>query len=704
MNEAVEIFREEALEHLDTLESALLEIEEHPDDEQINLAFRAMHTIKGAAGMVGFDHLSHFTHHLESFFDRARNGEFLLSAPMISLILECRDHIQQLLDSNPPVEEQTAISDSLVERLHQFVPQKDDRLAPSVDVTAESESSSAISDTQWWRIQITPAPHAFQDGFDLKPLLRELKSMGTMASFIRMGECEAGVFDPQNCYLNVLVLLHSSASYSDLDDVFIFVADDWQITMEPIDVDTDLESLTSVVSEQGWLAAQELQAHFEPVAGSSSSTVTDESSSPDHSDSSVSSTAPISVEKKTENQTSAVSVKKIAAEQVVKVPSGKLDILMNLIGELVIVQARLNEVSRSQHNEQLDSLVEELSLLGTELRDTAFDIRMLPIGSTFARFRRLVRDLGRELNKDVQLKTEGAETELDKMVLDRLGDPLVHLLRNSMDHGIEHPDERIEAGKPEKGTILLSAAHHDGQIVVTISDDGAGLDCEKILTKARQKGLVTANQELTPRKIYSLIFEPGFSTADKVSDVSGRGVGMDVVRSSIESMQGRVDIDSQAGQGTTITIYLPMTLAIIEGLMVRVASERYIIPLSVVEECIETSSSEESRKDGARLVNNRDHLIPCVRLRELFSIYGTSPEIEQTVITFTGKERIGVTVDEVIGQYQTVIKSLSRLYQHIPGLMGATILGNGDVAMILDINKLIDEAQPVMELMPDMSK
>ncbi|CAG9000370.1 MAG: Chemotaxis protein CheA [Candidatus Celerinatantimonas neptuna] len=704
MNEAVEIFREEALEHLDTLESALLEIEEHPDDEQINLAFRAMHTIKGAAGMVGFDHLSHFTHHLESFFDRARNGEFLLSAPMISLILECRDHIQQLLDTNPPDTGQISVSDVLVARLHAFVPLKDESIAPSEVLSESPEVSFDGEDLKWWRIEITPALLAFQDGFDLKPLLRELKSMGTMASFIRMGEFETDAFDPQNCYLNVLVLLQSSASYSDLEDVFIFVADDWQVVIEPLGVDSNLEELTSVVSEHGWLSIQELQSHLGQSPGQSSSAIAvkESSSASIHDDSP--SSSPSIAEKAAPSKTSSAGSKKISSEQVVKVPSGKLDILMNLIGELVIVQARLNEVSRSQHNEQLDSLVEELSLLGTELRDTAFDIRMLPIGSTFARFRRLVRDLGRELNKNVQLKTEGAETELDKMVLDRLGDPLIHLLRNSMDHGIEHPDERIAAGKPEKGTILLSAAHQDGQIVVTIADDGAGLDCEKILNKARQSGLVAANQELSPRKIFSLIFEPGFSTAEQVSDVSGRGVGMDVVRASIEAMQGRVEIDSRAGKGTTITIYLPMTLAIIEGLMVKVANERYIIPLSVVEECIETSAAEESRKDGARLVKNRDELIPCVRLRELFSVYGKSPDIEQTVITFTGKERIGVTVDEVIGQYQTVIKSLSRLYQHIPGLMGATILGNGDVAMILDINKLIDEAQPVMELMLDMSK
>ncbi|MFM2484615.1 chemotaxis protein CheA [Celerinatantimonas yamalensis] len=693
MNEAVDIFRQEAQEHLDTLESALLEIEEHPDAEQINLAFRAMHTIKGAAGMVGFDHLSLFTHHLESFFDRARNGEFELSAAMISLILECRDHIQQLLEEMEPSIELTAMSDQLSQQLNEFVPQS----VAADPVVVENEnvvSASRVAGKDiLWRIEITPNQLAFQEGFDLLPLLRELATLGQSKVYEQLPTMTAETFDPQLCYLRVLVLLQSPANRNDIEDVFIFVADDWQIKIDEI-THSRFDDVLAHIGEQGWLSAAQLSE-----------------SNPDLSLAEAPSSKPLPLaETHSSKPASNPSVssqqdvkRKLPEGQIVKVPSNKLDMLMNLIGELVIVQARLNEVARVEQNEQLDTLAEELSLLGSELRDTAFDIRMLPIGSTFARFRRLIRDLGKELNKDVQLQTEGADTELDKMVLDHLGDPLVHLLRNSMDHGIEHPEQRIAAGKAAKGTILLTASHHDGQILITISDDGAGLDAEKILNKARQRGLVGAHQELDLSEIYLLIFEPGFSTVDKVSGVSGRGVGMDVVRTSIESLQGRVEIDSQPGQGTTTTIYLPMTLAIIEGLMVRVSNERYIIPLSVVEECIETFASESSSHDGARLVKNRGELISCVRLRELFTIHGQQPVIEQTVITHVGKERLGVTVDEVIGQYQTVIKSLSRLYQKVPGLIGATILGNGDVAMILDINKLVDEARS-SEPMLNMSR
>lgn len=687
MSEAVDIFRQEALEHLDTLEAALLELEEHPDDEQINLAFRAMHTIKGAAGMVGFDHLSHFTHHLESFFDRARNGEFELSGPMISLILKCRDHIQQLLEQSEPTAQMIELSDMLTQQIQDFAPQAASR-SPVSDTTAQTlvAPTEASCDVILWRIEIKPNELAFQDGFDLLPLLRELEGLGQMASFYQLEPIAYDQLDPQNCYLSVLVLLEAADNKNAIEDVFIFVCDDWQIQIDSLGA-LDFASCSQALAEQGWLDCAQLQA------------------SGPKADLSLSQASKPTTESKQVPRAHKTPTAKVAAEgQIVKVPSTKLDMLMNLIGELVIVQARLNEVARVEHNEQLDALAEELSLLGTELRDTAFDIRMLPIGSTFARFRRLVRDLGNELNKDVQLKTEGAETELDKMVLDHLGDPLVHLLRNSMDHGIEHPQQRIDAGKDPKGTILLSAFHHDGQILIKIEDDGAGLDSKKILSKARQRGLVGAHQELDPSQIYQLIFEPGFSTADKVSDVSGRGVGMDVVRTSIESLQGRVEIDSYPGKGTITTIYLPMTLAIIEGLMVRVGSEHFIIPLSVVEECIETFAKEQSSADGARLVENRGELISCVRLRELFAIGGEQPAIEQTVITHAGKDRLGITVDEVIGQYQTVIKSLSRLYQHVPGLMGATILGNGDVAMILDINKLVDEVKSPMESMPTMGR
>lgn len=718
MSEAVDIFRQEAQEHLDTLEAALLELEEEPDQEQINLAFRAMHTIKGAAGMVGFDHLSHFTHHLESFFDRLRNGEFELSDAMISLILLCRDHIQLLLEQPEPDAALIEMSDQLGQQINEFTRAATGDLPASQPVeTPEQveasalgqEANDAFESVSLWHIYIKPHSEAFQDGFDLLPVMRELTGLGLSAQWINFPSMDLDQFDAQRCYLQLTVLLETTADLHALEDVFIFVGDDWQIELTPLP-HTTWEAAYEILAHQGVMDAstflEQLPSSDEPnheTPPSSPEAVDLVEPEPFVSSQEISSGTPQAKPLHCAAKEKSKSNKRVSDGQVVKVPSAKLDSLMNLIGELVIVQARLNEVARVESNEQLDTLAEELSMLGTELRDTAFDIRMLPIGSTFARFRRLIRDLAKELHKDVQLKTEGADTELDKMVLDHLGDPLVHLLRNSMDHGIEEPQVRAESNKDPKGTIFLSAAHQDGQIVITIADDGAGLDREKIRQKAIQRGLISEQQELEPRQIYALIFEPGFSTADQVSDVSGRGVGMDVVRTSIEGLRGRVEIDSTAQQGTTTTIYLPMTLAIIEGLMIRVGQEHFIIPLSVVEECIETRAHEKTTRDGARLIENRGELISCVRLREIFKINSAPLTIEQTVITYAGKERIGITVDEVIGQYQTVIKSLSRLYQHVPGLMGATILGNGDVAMILDINKLVDEVKSAA-LTPVMSK
>jgi len=314
---------------------------------------------------------------------------------------------------------------------------------------------------------------------------------------------------------------------------------------------------------------------------------------------------------------------------------------------------------------------------------------MLPIGTTFSRFRRLVRDLSNELNKNIELVTEGAETELDKTVIDRLGDPLVHLIRNSIDHGIEMPEQREASGKPAKGTVLISAVHRESKVVITIKDDGAGLNAEAIRAKAIERGVLSEDSTHTDQELYNLIFDAGFSTAKVVSSVSGRGVGMDVVKRSIEELRGTVSIDSEPGKGSTVTIELPLTLAIIEGLLVQVEQEKYVIPLSQVEECIELTADEVESANGNQLIEVRGELVPYLRLRECFDSNGDSLEIEQIVVIRTGDKRFGFTVDQVIGQHQTVIKALGKMYEGIDGLAGATILGDGNVALILDTNALI---------------
>lgn len=373
----------------------------------------------------------------------------------------------------------------------------------------------------------------------------------------------------------------------------------------------------------------------------------------------------------------------------IRVSADKLDYLVDLVGELVIVQAQISQMVGESGNPVLTSLSEELERLSDELRDSTLGIRMLPIGTTFSKFRRLVRDLSDELGKEIELQTRGAETELDKTVIERLGDPLVHLLRNSIDHGIETPAEREAAGKPAHGTITLTAEHSGGEVLILINDDGKGMSADSIKSKAVEKGLISAEEDLSENEIFGLIFQPGFSTAKNVTSVSGRGVGMDVVKRAIDSLRGSIDIDSKPGEGTVITIRLPLTLAIIDGLQVRVEDGYYVIPLSLVEECVELTRKDIEDANGQQFINLRGEIVPYIRIREWFEIEGQAPEIEQIVITGVEGSRMGVVVDTVIGEHQTVIKSLGRVYRDVEGISGATIKGDGTLALILDIPKLV---------------
>jgi two-component system chemotaxis sensor kinase CheA len=374
----------------------------------------------------------------------------------------------------------------------------------------------------------------------------------------------------------------------------------------------------------------------------------------------------------------------------VRVRSEKLDSLVDLIGELVTVHARLAQLASARHDVELDGVSEEVERLTWELRDQVLNIRMLPIGTTFSRFGRLVRDLGEELGKDVVLSTEGAETELDKTVIERLSDPLVHLIRNCIDHGIEPPAVRQAAGKPPKGRIHLAARHSGAYVSIEVSDDGSGIDPERVRQRAAEMSLIGAESELSEKEIHAFVFHSGLSTAASVSSVSGRGVGMDVVKRAIDGLRGGIDILSRPGAGTTFTLKLPLTLAIIDGLLVKIGGDFFIFPLSAVEECIELHREDAGRAHGRNLVNVRDEIVPYIRLREQFTVSGKPPAIEQVVLTEARGQRIGFVVDEVVGEHQTVIKALGRLYRDVRGLSGATVLGDGSVALILDLPQLIE--------------
>ncbi|MFH1019170.1 MAG: chemotaxis protein CheA, partial [Pseudomonadota bacterium] len=360
----------------------------------------------------------------------------------------------------------------------------------------------------------------------------------------------------------------------------------------------------------------------------------------------------------------------------------------------VVTQARLTQIASHHKDSDLVEPVEEVERLTAELRDCVLNIRMLPIGTTFAKFKRLVRDLSAELGKEVVMVTEGAETELDKNVIDQLGDPMVHLIRNSIDHGIESPEERERAGKPRKGTITLAAQHSGANVVITVTDDGKGLDAEKIRQKGLEKGLLRADMELSEQDIWNTIFVPGLSTAKTVTSVSGRGVGMDVVKSTVDALKGSVFVTSSVkGQGTTITIMLPLTLAIIDGLLVKVGETHFVLPLSQVEECVELTGEDIARFHERRMLPVRDQLVPYVRLRDFFAISGERPAREQMVISRINGDRFGLVLDDVVGEHQTVLKSLGWVYRNATGLSGSTILGNGHVALILDVANVMQCAR-----------
>jgi two-component system chemotaxis sensor kinase CheA len=377
----------------------------------------------------------------------------------------------------------------------------------------------------------------------------------------------------------------------------------------------------------------------------------------------------------------------------VRVPADRLDQLVNRVGELVTVQARLSQAAANREDSELLVIAEEVERLTAELRDTSLNMRMLPIGTTFSKFKRLVRDLANELGKKVELKTSGAETEIDKTVIEKLNDPLVHLIRNSLDHGIESPEVRQAQGKSAAGTVLLAAAHSGDSVKITIKDDGKGLDREAILAKGVEKGLVHGDAQLSDNEVYNLIFAPGFSTAREVTGISGRGVGMDVVKRAIDALRGSIMIDSAAGAGSTITIRIPLTLAIVESLLVSVADDNYALPLSIVEECVELSREDVARAHGRHLINVRDQIVSYIPLRHEFSIDAEPPALQQVVITNVNGNKVGFVVDQVIGQHQSVIKSLGRMYRDVRGISGATILGDGSVALILDINHLAQRAE-----------
>ncbi|MDJ0391609.1 chemotaxis protein CheA [Roseomonas sp. E05] len=643
----VETFRQESQELLEQLEQALLDLEHRPGDmELIDSAFRALHTIKGSGAMFGFDAVAAFTHHVENAFDEVRKGRLAASSELVALALAAQDHLRILLER--PAEAEAERREAILVGLRAII--QGDMAPVAVSPPAE-EQAPAI---QGWRIGIQLPRNAMAMGTNPLLLLDELRELGPLRVTARETQVPPlEDLDPTDCHITWTAELEASCSRAAIEEVFMFVLDDMTLNLSPLET-----SAASPSAPEETLEAASAALSAPPPAQ-------------------VRAAAPAAP----------APAKAASPAESVRVPAGKLDELMDRVGELVIAQSRLRQVASASSDIHLRSVAEEIERLALELRDTTMGIRTVPIAQLFGRFRRLVHDLCRDLGKDVDLVMQGEETELDKTVIERLNDPLVHLIRNSLDHGLEKPEER--GSKPGRGRLLLSARHAGAQVRVSIRDDGKGLDRARIRARAEERGLISPDQPLTDQEVFQLIFEPGFSTAQTVTNLSGRGVGMDVVKRTIEALRGSIDIASEPGLGTEVTLCLPLTLAIIDGLLVRVGEGRYVIPLTAVEECVELDANAEAGSTRCNFLNLRGSLIPFLRLSGMF---GTNPDpepLKKAVIVSAGDQRVGLVVDQVIGDHQTVIKSLSKLHADVEMFSGATILGDGSVALILDIAHLV---------------
>ncbi len=685
-------FYEEASDLLSELETALLELEANPEDQElIDRVFRAMHTIKGSGSMFGFDDIAAFTHDVESVFEHVRNGALKVTRELLDLTLGSRDHIAYLLSCAMEGEEaDLSRAVRLTTGLRDLVPQSLREVAVIEKRRAQEASAPPLVQTTY-SVRFRPHQDFFHYGNNPLALLDDLADLGMAHCFPHLEDIPAlEELDPETCHVWWDVILRSDVDQNVVHEVFVFAEDECDLQVRVIDRGDGLEEpedykkLGEILVDRGDITPEDLR------------TILDERK---RIGSLLAETGKVSEESVISALQEQQTIRKIREERStqrkpqeqassIRVAADKLDYLVDLVGELVIVQAQISQMVTRRQDAQLLVLAEELERLSDELRDSTLSIRMLPIGTTFSKFRRLVRDLSAEMGKTIELQTRGAETELDKTVIERLNDPLVHLLRNSIDHGIESPQARRAEGKEPSGTILLAAEHSGGEVIIQIQDDGKGMDVDVIRAKAVERGLVSPDVELSKNETLALIFMPGFSTAEKITNVSGRGVGMDVVKRSIDELRGSVSIKSDKGLGTTITIKLPLTLAIIEGLQIQVENEFYVLPLSIVEECVELISSKLHNTEE-QIVNLRGEIVPYIRLRESFEVPGTPPDIEQIVVTNVGGMRVGIVVDHVIGEHQTVIKSLGKIYKDVEGISGATIKGDGSLALILDVPQLV---------------
>ncbi|MEM7106616.1 MAG: chemotaxis protein CheA [Bacteroidota bacterium] len=660
MDNLQQIFVQEATELLSELEEVLLTFENDlTDAESIERIFRVMHTLKGSSAMFGYEKVNDFTHELEYIYDALREGTLVATEEILELTLESVDHLKMLIE-DPESSDQSLLSSqvSLLEKIKQYNTGQVVANVPEVGKAAPTSSSLYF-------IAFNPFKDILKNGSNPLYLLEDLLALGqaiVLPSFKNIPDLETLVVT--DCYTSFEVVLETTSSLQEIEDVFLFVEDAAEIKIELIAEDQTLED--GVADEiQSMSRPLGLKGILDMINGDKA-----EGTEPKHQ-----------VQKSTSVSETKNSINSI------RVSSDKLDTLMNQISELITTQARLSMMVNGLEVAELGAITENMSKISRKLRDNAFSICLIPIDTLVIRFQRLVRDLSKELDKNIELVTEGTDTELDKSIIEKLSDPLLHLMRNCIDHGIEHKDVRTRQGKEEKGTIRIEAYNSGTNVIIKLSDDGAGIDLDKVRQRAIDKQIITEDVELTEQEIYQLLFKPGFSTAVELSDISGRGVGMDVVKRGIEDLQGDIFIASEKGKGTSFTIRLPLTLSIIDGLLVEIGENTYVIPLHMVDKCYEvpatllTDVHQHLVLDGKRM--------SVFHLREALQCSKPSPKMNQIIKMKFMEEEVGISIDTIIGEHQVVLKPLGHMYRDQEQFSGATILGDGTVALVFDINKLL---------------
>ena len=677
-----ESFFTESAEHVETIESGLLALEQRPNDlDLLNRIFRGAHSIKGNAGMFHFTAIAELTHKMENILDDLRNEKMPVTPHIIDVLLRALDGLKNLLDAAQGGEAADEAAIHVLEDELEACQKGATAPAHEGSLGETGPQGSPLQAATWRRVQIdwSALPELFQRGMDPAQIFKELHELGMVKVLhVRTDGLPAlDTLDPERCYLSWKVELETDAPIGQIEEVFAFVRDGSELAIidcapkkpEPY------KRVGDILVEEGVVTPEQVAESLDKQKPLGEILVEEKKASPQQ------------VDKALQKQQQ-LKKNEVAS---IRVDTEKIDKLINLVGELVITQSMITDLSEKFTLAQLPVLQERITQLERntrEIQERVMSIRMMPIGSAFHRFPRLVRDLAGKSGKQIQLVMSGEETELDKTLIEAIGDPLTHLVRNSADHGLELPEERVAQGKPERGTIRLHAYHDGGNICIAVEDDGRGLNREKIIKKAIEKGIIADGSNMSDEAVYQLIFRPGFSTAETITDVSGRGVGMDVVKRNIEGLGGSVDIQSTMGKGSRLTLKLPLTLAIIDGMTVRVGQDNYIIPLIAVTESIRPKPNELQRIVGkGEVVNLRGEWVPVVKLYEAFALTPdfTDPSQALLVIVETDGRRLAVLVDELTGQQQVVIKSLEQNYRKVEAISGATILGDGQVALILDV-------------------